>query len=273
MMRASVGLALWLVACSQNSDAGSPGDGSSSPLPPDPSVYHLAARPADLSTGHDGASVSIALVAQDGLPPSFTMPDLGLQHHANGAKLPATVAFEPIAAGPPGVFKDAFVLHPGSPLDEGWYDFVIGMAAVGGTHVVVGASVSSFRVGSEPLLVGVGLCASDDLSLLPKVRLDFSEPVALPAGDPPIDVTVDGQPASCALYDPPSDVNPGLGLTCTPPIPAAASVSVRVRPGIVSLAASVALRTSAGPLPQTIDVPAEVEAACRYWHETSVPAD
>jgi hypothetical protein len=263
MMRALVGLALLLVACSQNSDAGSP----------DPSVYHLAAQPVDLTTGHDGASVRIALIAQDGLPPSFTMPDLGLQRHANGAKLPATVAFEQVAAGPPGVSKDAFVLHPDSPLDDGWYDFVIGKAAVGGSHAADGASVSSFRVGSEPLLLGVGLCASDDPSLLPKVLLDFSELVKLPAGDPPVDVYVEGQPASCAINGIPSDSNPSLELTCTPPIPAAASVSVQLRPGIVSLASGIALGTSAGPLPQTIQVPAEVEAACRYWRETSVPAD
>lgn len=233
----------------------------------------LAPKPADLSTGHDGAAVVISATCQSFLPPGAPAPGLSLRTHPGDVVVPVTLESMVLDAspGPPC----GWVLHPLSPLGPSWYALVLeGGAFTWGHQRTDGAWESRFRVGSQPLLIAVSACASDNDQLLPKVRLDFSEGVTLPAGEPPIDVLVDGKPASCALYDPPSDQSPSLGLTCSPPIPAGAAVTVTVGTGIVSAASGLPLETSSGPLPKSFELPPIAQyAACRYWRETVVPAE
>ncbi len=239
-------------------------------------VQLLYGEPGDLTTDHDSDTTRIAITSYGyGSSPPLVQ-HLSLRTYPADVLVPVTIDLEQLDSGSPG---SAWVLHPDSSLEAGWYAVVLApeskLGLSQGHQRADGGFENRFRVGSQPLLTGVGACASDDLSLLPKLRLDFSELVTLPAGDPPIDVVVDGTTPSCVVYDPSSPGNPGMGLTCTPPIPAsAASITVTVGTGIVSASSGLALESSAGSFPQTYELPAGTQYdSCRYWHETVVPAN
>ncbi len=128
-----------------------------------------------------------------------------------------------------------------------------------------------FRVGSEPHLLAVAACASNDESLYPKIILSFSEVVDVPDA-PPVTVTADGNAASCGVNELPSKSQPMLELRCDPPLPARAKIAVTVSPGMTAKGSMLAVDYGGGTEPRTVEVPAEVQPdTCRTWRETAVP--
>lgn len=233
-------------------------------------------QPYDLTTDHDGASVRIAVIYppwQWPKPSASLAQSLSLQKYPEGTPVAASVSQEePDSSSSNG----AFVLHPDAPLAAGWYALVLKAGAgvmYGALKQADGSYASRFRLGSDPLLTGVSACASKTNTELPKVRLDFSEMVTMSSGAPPVQVMVDGAAASCVVYEPPSPGNVGLGLTCTPPIPAAAKLSITVGTGIVSASSALPLHTTKSALPRTFDLPllGTPYESCRSWHESETP--
>jgi hypothetical protein len=232
----------------------------------------LVLEPGDLTTGHDGASVRIAVKVSGSYlspPPSVSAT---LRRHPSDEIVATTLVMDEGDAEP---LMPSWVLQPDALLDEGWYALVVaddGKSAAYNAHQRPDGSFEArFRVGSEPLLIGVAACASQDLTLLPKVRLDFSELVELTAAAP-VQVFADGAPVSCQVYEPPS--SSGMGLTCTPPLPAGAAISVEVGVGFTSVSSGLGLKTSTSPLPRTFELPPILQyQACREWRENVTPQE
>lgn len=267
-LRTGVALALAFVGIGCSGESAKPMDKGGAPVLP------LGAEPRDLTTDHDATTMRIAVAHYGSTIEEELDGYISLRAFATDAPVAVDLVSESTDAGP----GHAWVVHPSSPLTPGWYALVLSadsMRGLGNGHKRAdGGTEVRFRVGSQPLLTEVGACASNSNAELPKIRLDFSESVTLPAGNVPVEVMVDGAPASCAVYDEPSAANHALGLECTPPIPAVSAISVSVGQGIVSASSGLDLATSAGALPQTYELPSMAQQeSCRYWHETEVPAE
>ncbi len=176
---------------------------------------------------------------------------------------------EPLAAAGTWQTQDSYVLAPDADLEPGFFGVFIDESANGIEALdlrwpkVPGGYESVFRVGSEPLVLGIAACASQTVEFLPKLRLDFSETVSNPGGDASVEVIVDGASQHCALYDPWSESAASFGLTCVPAIAATAEVEVRFAEAFVTENALQAAFLSGE---QSV-VLGDLVGGCRSWRQ------
>lgn len=264
----TVGLC-WLTGCGDAAPRDAQGEGglvdSGAPLP------KVQAYPADLTTNHDGTTVRIALWAQFEMQLQKVAPHASLRSLSSDGIVLTTTASGPLDGGIMGLSET--VLTPAQPLSEGWYALVLSTdaktAIQSGHKRTDGGWESRFRVGSDPRLLAVSACASKDDGLLPKLRIETSELTKLTTAEAPVTVVVDGAEAQCTVYSPPSAGDLAISLSCTPTIPVASQISVTVGAGIVGASSDKPLHTSAGPLPQTFELPpGQLQYGCRSWRET-----
>jgi hypothetical protein len=250
-----------------------PGGGESGP---DAFPTHVSVEPADLTTDAEGLPLRV-LVSGVGVDGAWLSTGAGLVD-VSGAAVAVDRTVSTSSVG--DITLD---LAPASPLTTGWYSITLeppaGVLLSGGepegplpiSRRADGAYESRFRIGSMPLLLAVAACASTDLGSLPKLILSFSEPVTLPS-PLPLGVQINGNPTECVVYDVfgPQKV----GLTCTPEMPADATISVTVSGGIVATAGGAPLRDATGATTMNVDLPPMPSpyVSCRTWRETRTPS-
>jgi hypothetical protein len=237
----------------------------------------LLIRPDDLATGVD-ALVRPNVKASGGfpgapLPPSWP-PVLDLYAEPSGARVSA------IAVEDGGAASAEIVPH--TPLSNGWYLFTVrgwsgGFAGVdplqggrGPIKLPDGAYGVRFHVGSYPLLLVAGICASDRKNLFPKVVLRFSELVN-PPSNLPVRVVADGSQATCALNGALSAPTDFIELACDPPISVTAAVTIEIAEGLFSTS-NTPVQDVTGATSMTVSIPAAQDSdVCRLWLETRAP--
>jgi len=263
---------------SHQPDAGALGGGFIDVVEPAPSPS-IGVEPRDLTTDYTGKKVDIAVSLPFGGAPDRTWIDSGVTlGDGSGASVATSAAFVNESDG-----QFTYELTLTDPVADGWYTLTI--TPPQGARIGYGAPEqpapllagsdgkyeSRFRVGSEPLLLSVALCASKDLTLLPKLIVWFSEPVNLPASSP-FEVRANGTLASCKLNMAPTAQEPMAEYTCTPPIPAGADVQVTTLAGITAVDGGLPLTSATGPIPLSVTVPAiDQNGSCRTFRESRLP--
>lgn len=236
----------------------------------------LLVSPNDLATGVD-ALVRPNVKVSGGFPgaplPPGWPPALDLRDGSSGAQV-KVVTVEDGGAASEEVVPDA-------ALPEGWYVFTVhgwtgGLAGVdplqgrGPTKLPGGDYGVRFRVGSQPLLLVAGICASTSTDLLPKVVLRFSEPVKSTSALP-IRVVANGRQATCTLNGGLSAPADFIELVCDPPISGTAAVTIEIAEGLLSTS-NIPVRDVTGVTSMTLSIPAlRDNDVCRLWLETRAP--
>jgi hypothetical protein len=84
-----------------------------------------------------------------------------------------------------------------------------------------------------------------------------------------VTVTVNGSNTPCTL----SDAQPAkIELTCSPAMPASATIHVDIATGFTATASGRALHDAAGATTMSVDLPpSAANTACRTWREMRVP--
>ena len=264
-------------ACMDASTGGSsnPSDGA-----PAPQVLRVGVTPTNLSSANDGSGVRIDLSGR-----ADSLPDLAWLDAAIRLRNDTTTEMVEVASSlDASTYGETYTLTPATPLPQGWYTVEMDArdravtvggqspeAPAGSDELGAGKYRTHFRVGSEPHLLAVAACGSNDVKLYPKLLVTLSELVDVPT-PPPVAAVVNGSPASLVVNSTPTKADPLLELRFEPAIPSDATIAVTISDGMTAKGGGDPVRHGGASGAREVMLPALRQGdVCRTWRETLLP--